>query len=55
MPLMDTATLEKLDNAHVWHPFTPMLEQARERTPVIASAEGFHLIDSDGQRYLDGV
>jgi adenosylmethionine-8-amino-7-oxononanoate aminotransferase len=52
---MDTATLEKLDNAHVWHPFTPMLEQARERTPVIASAEGFHLIDSDGQRYLDGV
>lgn len=52
---MDTATLQNFDNAHVWHPFTPMLEQARERTPVIAAAEGFYLIDSDGRRYLDGV
>lgn len=52
---MDTATLLSLDNAHVWHPFTPMLEQAREQTPVIAGAEGFHLIDSDGRKYLDGV
>ncbi|MGE3315408.1 MAG: adenosylmethionine--8-amino-7-oxononanoate transaminase, partial [Planctomycetaceae bacterium] len=28
---------------------------AREETPVIESAEGFHLIDTDGRRYLDGV
>lgn len=52
---MNTATLLELDNAHVWHPFTPMLEQAREQTPVIAAGEGFHLIDTDGRRYLDGV
>ena len=43
-----TADLRSLDNAHVWHPFTPMLEQAREETPVIVAGEGFHLIDSDG-------
>jgi adenosylmethionine---8-amino-7-oxononanoate aminotransferase len=55
MPVMDTHTLRALDNAHIWHPFTPMLEQGREETPVIAAAEGFHLIDTDGRRYLDGV
>lgn len=52
---MDTKKLRQLDNAHVWHPFTPMLEQAREETPIIVSGDGFHLIDSDGRRYLDGV
>lgn len=53
--LFSTQTLRQLDNAHVWHPFTPMLEQAREETPVIAAAEGFELIDTDGRRYLDAV
>ena len=44
-----------LDHAHVWHPFTPM-RQWRETDPlVIDHAEGFHLIDEDGNRYLDGV
>lgn len=52
---MTTADLRQLDNSHVWHPFTPMLEQAREETPVIAAGEGFYLIDIDGRRYLDGV
>src|SRR5262245_27242785 len=52
---MTTADLRTLDNAHVWHPFTPMLEQAREETPIIVAGEGFHLIDSDGRRYLDGI
>jgi adenosylmethionine-8-amino-7-oxononanoate aminotransferase len=52
---MTTADLRTLDNAHVWHPFTPMLEQAREETPVIVAGEGFHLIDNDGRRYLDGI
>lgn len=52
---MTTDELQGLDNAHVWHPFTPMREHGREETPVIAAAEGFYLIDSDGGRYLDGV
>jgi adenosylmethionine-8-amino-7-oxononanoate aminotransferase len=52
---MTTTELRRLDNQHVWHPFTPMLEQAREETPVIAAGEGFYLIDTDGRRYLDGI
>ena len=52
---MNTARLQQLDVAHVWHPFTPMQEYAREATPVIAAGDGFYLWDTDGRRYLDGV
>ncbi len=45
----------ELDHAHVWHPFTPM-RQWREQPPIVIDrAEGFHLIDEAGNRYLDGV
>lgn len=51
----DTRRLIDLDHAHVWHPFTPM-RQWREADPiVIASAQGFELIDTQGNRYIDGV
>lgn len=43
-----------LDQLHVWHPFTAMPAFGEERAPVIVAAEGFHLIDAEGQRYLDG-
>lgn len=49
-----TDGLRQLDRTHVWHPFTPMLEYGTEETPVIVSGDGFELIDSDGNRYLDG-
>ncbi|MBI1311587.1 adenosylmethionine--8-amino-7-oxononanoate transaminase [bacterium] len=52
---MDTSTLRHQDINHVWHPFTPMQEYATEETPIIVSGDGFELIDSDGQRYLDGI
>lgn len=52
---MSSADLRRLDTAHVWHPFTPMLEQGREETPVIVAGDGFDLIDAEGNRYLDGV
>ena len=52
---MTTPELRRLDNAHVWHPFTPMLEYGREETPIIAAGDGFYLIDTGGRRYLDGV
>ena len=55
MERMTTDELRRLDKAHVWHPFTPMLEHGREETPIIVSGDGFYLIDSDGRRYLDGV
>jgi len=47
--------LAQLDHRHVWHPFTPM-RQWRESPPlVIERARGFHLFDTDGNRYIDGV
>jgi len=50
-----TKSLADLDHAHVWHPFTPM-RQWREQAPLIVErAEGFTLIDTDGNRYIDGV
>jgi adenosylmethionine-8-amino-7-oxononanoate aminotransferase len=53
-----SATLDELqrwDRDHVWHPFTPVPEGGGEPALVIERAEGCHLIDADGRRYIDGV
>lgn len=47
--------LRRLDNQHVWHPFTAMEAYREEQAPIIASGEGFHLTDVNGKRYLDGI
>src|SRR5438067_13240129 len=54
---MPTLELRRLDRQYVWHPFTHMQAWlADEAQPlVITAAEGMHLIDSDDNRYLDGV
>lgn len=52
--MLNSSQLRTLDNQHVWHPFTPMSAWQAESAPIIVEAEGFHLIDADGQRYLDG-
>jgi adenosylmethionine-8-amino-7-oxononanoate aminotransferase len=49
------ATLREWDQACVWHPFTQMLAYRDENAPIIAAADGFFLIDTDGNRYLDGI
>ncbi len=51
---MNAHELRRLDNAHVWHPFTAMSAYRDEHAPIIVAAEGFHLIDVEGRRYLDG-
>lgn len=43
------------DRRVLWHPFTQMQDWQNEPFPVIESGEGNYLIDTDGQRYLDGV
>jgi adenosylmethionine-8-amino-7-oxononanoate aminotransferase len=48
-------TLEELDQKYLWHPFTPMRDWLSEPPLVIDRAEGNYLIDSHGNRYLDGV
>src|SRR5665213_1896927 len=50
-----TQQLRELDRQFVWHPFTPMRQWMEGEPLVIAGAQGMYLIDSDGNRYLDGV
>src|SRR6266545_7010599 len=54
---LPTEKLRELDKQYLWHPFTHMQQWlADDAQPVvITSAEGMYLIDSDGNRYLDGV
>lgn len=51
----NTARLREWDNRYVWHPFTQMQDWVAEEQLVIVRGEGSWLIDSDGNRYLDGV
>jgi adenosylmethionine-8-amino-7-oxononanoate aminotransferase len=50
-----SAALKDWDDEFVWHPFTPMLAYRGENAPIVAAADGFFLIDVDGNRYLDGI
>ena len=46
-----------MDNAYVWHPFTPMrqwLADDDDAGRIIQAGEGFELIDTRGRRYIDG-
>jgi len=55
MPASRTEHWVELDKQYLWHPFTPMRPWLDGTPLVIERAEGNHLIDSDGRRYLDGV
>ena len=50
-----TQHLRDLDKQHIWHPFTPMSLWLDSAPLIITQADGMYLIDSDGNRYLDGV
>jgi len=51
----DTEHLRALDRQYLWHPFTHMKQWLADEPLVITGADGMYLIDSDGNRYLDGV
>jgi adenosylmethionine-8-amino-7-oxononanoate aminotransferase len=53
--MTDSAAWRERDRRALWHPFTQQLGWMDEDFPVIVAAEGVHLIDADGRRYLDGV
>jgi adenosylmethionine-8-amino-7-oxononanoate aminotransferase len=40
---------------HIWYPYADMNLWNSSSTKVITRGRGFHLIDSEGRRYLDGV
>lgn len=50
-----TTMLQDYDRRYVWHPFTQMKEWEEDQPIVIDRGEGSYLIDTDGNRYLDGV
>jgi adenosylmethionine-8-amino-7-oxononanoate aminotransferase len=45
----------RLDHEHLWHPFTQQQGWSEEEPLLIDRAEGSHLIDVDGRRYIDGT
>jgi len=47
--------LRAWDKRYVWHPFTQMTDYMDGEPLVIERGEGFHLIDTEGRRYIDGV
>lgn len=55
MSTKKTKELLRKDREFIWHPFTQMQDYARGENIVIERGEGCYLIDSDGNRYLDGV
>lgn len=47
--------LWQADHRHLWHPFTQMKDWLREEPLIVDAAEGVYLVDTLGNRYLDGV
>jgi adenosylmethionine-8-amino-7-oxononanoate aminotransferase len=43
------------DLKHLWHPYTNITEFEQTDFPVIHSAKGVRLKDTDGREYLDGI
>ena len=48
-------SLRRADKEFVWHPYTQMKDWDRWTRRVITRGEGFHLVDSQGRKYLDGI
>jgi adenosylmethionine-8-amino-7-oxononanoate aminotransferase len=43
------------DRRFLWHPFTQQRGWEHEHAPIIERADGVHLFDTEGNRYIDGV
>jgi adenosylmethionine-8-amino-7-oxononanoate aminotransferase len=50
-----TDDLVAWDRQYLWHPFTQMQDWLAETPLIIERGDGNYLIDTDGNRYLDGV
>lgn len=50
-----TRILRQWDQEYVWHPFTQMKDWLEDEPLVIDRGQGSYLIDTDGNRYIDGV
>ena len=50
-----TRQLADWDRQYLWHPFTQMQEWEQEQPLIIKRGKGAYLIDTEGNRYLDGT
>lgn len=50
-----TKNLINRDKESLWHPFTQMKQWLADEPVIIESGEGFYLIDTEGNRYIDGI
>lgn len=50
-----TQKLVSADKKYLWHPFTQMSSWLDADPVIIESGDGFYLIDTNGNRYIDGV
>ncbi len=48
-------SLQDKDKKYVWHPFTQMKDWIQEEQLIIEKGEGNYLIDTEGNKYFDGV
>ena len=53
--MTSSTKIKSYDLDYIWHPFTQMKEYLKEDPLVIEDSDGVYLIDSDGNRYIDGV
>ncbi len=47
--------LWEADHRHLWHPFTQMQDWLAEEPLIVDAGDGPYLVDTLGNRYLDGV
>jgi adenosylmethionine-8-amino-7-oxononanoate aminotransferase len=52
---LSTKQLKDWDRRYLWHPFTQMQEWQQEDPLIIERGKGSYLIDTEGNRYLDGT
>lgn len=50
-----TKQLRDWDRRYLWHPFTQMQEWEQEEPVIIERGKGSYLIDTEGNKYLDGT
>ena len=53
--MSSNSKIKEYDLEYIWHPFTQMKEYKEEDPIVIEDADGVYLIDSEGNKYIDGV
>jgi len=55
LPRDRTERLRRADKTFLWHPFTQMAEWVADDPVVIERGEREFIIDTDGNRYIDGI